>query len=277
MTISSQNSAHGIPNVQSAGSSSPSPGGASFDVVRRGYDRDQVDAQMRELRDRLATAEAARQGAEQHARATEKEMRARAAAQGEAPMSQESFGFRAEKILRLAEREAADVRNRAANEATALVEQARADAERHRHEVEQALIARSAELDQEATQRNVALQEREQQAAATLAAARDDAARITDDARHAADAVLNEAQNRADEVRQRSEQDLKRRREVAEQELRRLGTLHEGVRTEMGRLHKLLGTELSTNPDSTAFANDAEGDAESRTARPTPRERSTVG
>jgi hypothetical protein len=275
--MSSQNSVRGISNVQSAGSSSPSLGASSFDVVRRGYDRDQVDAQMRELRDRLANAEAARQGAEQHARATEKEMRARAQAQGEAPMSQESFGFRAEKILRLAEREAADVRNRAANEATALVEQARADAERHRHEVEQALIARSAELDQEATQRNVALQEREQQAAATLAAARDDAARITDDARHAADAVLNEAQNRADEVRQRSEQDLKRRREVAEQELRRLGTLHEGVRTEMGRLHKLLGSELTTNPDTTAFTADTDGDGESRPARPTPRERSTVG
>ncbi|MCU1662829.1 MAG: hypothetical protein JWR58_2894 [Pseudonocardia sp.] len=275
MTISSpQNSAHGIQNVQGSGSGS-SPGGATFDVVRRGYDRDQVDAQLRELRDRLATAEAARQGAEQHARAAEKEMRARAQAQGDAPaMSQESFGFRAEKILRLAEREAADVRNRAANEATALVEQARADAERHRHEVEQALISRSAELDQEATQRNVALQEREQQAAATLAAARDDAARITDDARHAADALLNDAQNRAEEVRQRSEQDLKRRREVAEQELRHIGALHEGVRNEMGRLHKLLGAELSTDQDA---ASNGDSDADTRGSHSAPRERVTVG
>jgi hypothetical protein len=271
VTISAQNSG-GIPNTQSAGSGGAATGGASFDVVRRGYDRDQVDGQLRELRDRLASAEAARQGAEQHARAVETEMRSRAAAQADAPITQDSFGFRAEKILRLAEREATDVRNRAANEATALVEQARADAERHRHEVEQALIARSAELDQEATQRNVALQEREQQAAATLAAARDDAARITDDARHAAEALVSEAQARAEEVRHRSEQDLKRRREAAEQELRRIEALHEGVRKEMGRLHKLLGTELK---DGGPIGGD--GEAAGATTGAPARERSVVG
>jgi chromosome segregation ATPase len=230
-------------SVHSSGGG-PSPAGASFDIVRRGYDRDQVDAQVRELRERIAATESARQAAEQRARAIEGEVRNMRAQQADGPISQESFGFRAEKILRLAEHEAADVRSRAANEATAMVEQARADAERHRHEVEQKLIARSAELDQEAAQRNVAIQEREQQAAALLADAREDAARITDDARHAADALLTEAKNRADEVRQRSEQDLKRRREASEQELRRIGSLHEGVRNEMARLHKLLGSEL---------------------------------
>lgn len=238
MTISTpQNTVHG-----SGGGTSPA--GASFDIVRRGYDRDQVDAQMRELRERTGAAESARKAAEQRSRAIEGELRTTRAQQPDGPISQESFGFRAEKILRLAEHEAADVRSRAANEATALVEQARADAERHRHEVEQKLIARSAELDQEAAQRNVTIQEREQQAAATLAAAREDATRINDDARHAADKLLSEAQTRADEVRQRSDQDLKRRRESADQELRRIGSLHEGVRNEMARLHKLLGTEL---------------------------------
>jgi hypothetical protein len=232
--------------ISSPHNSVHSSGGApaSFDIVRRGYDRDQVDGQLRELRDRLASADAARQAAEQHARAIEGELRSTRAQAADGPISQESFGFRAEKILRLAEHEAADVRSRAANEATALVEQARADAERHRHEVEQKLIARSAELDQEAAQRNVTIQEREQQAAAMLAAAREDAARINDDARHAADKLLSEAKARAEEVRNRSEQDLKRRREGADQELRRIGSLHEGVRNEMARLHKLLGSEL---------------------------------
>src|SRR5919202_4567969 len=173
-------------------------------------------------RGRVNAAETARKAAEQHARALEGELRTARAQQPDGPISQESFGFRAEKILRLAEHEAADVRSRAANEATALVEQARADAERHRHEVEQKLIARSAELDQEAAQRNVAIQEREQQAAAMLAAAREDASRITDDARHSAEALVTEAQNRADEVRLRSEQDLKRRREASQQELGRI-------------------------------------------------------
>lgn len=257
MTISTpQNSVHNSGGV-------PSPAGASFDIVRRGYDRDQVDAQMRELRDRVNAAETQRKAAEQHARALEGELRNARSQQADGPISQDSFGFRAEKILRLAEHEAADVRSRAANEATALVEQARADAERHRHEVEQKLIARSAELDQEAAQRNVAIQEREQQAAAMLAAAREDASRITDDARAAADKVLSEAQARAKEVLNRSDQDLKRRREAAEQELRRIGSLHEGVRNEMARLHKLLGTELgesiTRNNNSTTDSADRNG------------------
>jgi hypothetical protein len=275
VTISSQHN----PNQSNGNIPSPS-GSLLFDIVRRGYDRDQVDAQMRELRERMAAAESSRQAAEQHARATENELRSARQQSADGPVSQESFGFRAEKILRLAEHEAADVRSRAANEATALVEQARADAERHRHEVEQALIARSAEMDQEAAQRNVALQEREQQAAATLAAARDDAARIADDARHAADALVGEAQNRADEVRHRSEQDLKRRREAAEQELRRIGSMHEGVRNEMARLHKLLGTELGNGNGSDSGKSSESGDQNRlpmRSSRSTQRENSPVG
>lgn len=226
-------------------------------MVRRGYDRDQVDAQLRELRERLTVAESGRQTAEQHARATEDELRA-ARSKGPAdaaPISQESFGFRAEKILRLAEHEAADVRGRAASEATTLVEKARADAERHRHEVEQALITRSAELDQEAAQRNVDLQEREQQSAETLAAARDEAARIAADAEKAAESMLSEARTRAEEVSRRSEQDTRRRRESAEQELRRIGAAHDGVRAEMARLHTVLGGELGAQQGGSTTSN----------------------
>lgn len=226
----------------------PIPSGSPFDVVRRGYDRDQVDAQLRELRERLSAAETARVTAEQHARATEDELRAARAKGSSEPVASESFGFRAEKILRLAEHEAADVRGRAAKEATAVVEKARADAERHRHEVEQKLIARSTELDQEAAQRNVAINEREQQATSVLAAARDEAARITADAEKAAETLLGDARTRAEELRNRSEQDARRRREAADQELRRIGSAHDGVRAEMTRLHTLLGGELGIGP-----------------------------
>ena len=246
-------------NAVPMGGGGPVTGGPSFEVVRRGYDRDQVDSQLRDLRERLASAESARQAAEKRAQAGDEQKRA-SRADGPAPGS-ESFGFRAEKILRLAEHEASDVRSRAASEATALVEQARADAERHRHEVEQSLISRSAELDQEAAQRNVALQEREAQAAATLTAAREDAARITDDARHAAEALVSEAQSRADELRHRSEQEIRRRREAAEHELRRIGGLHEGVRGEMGRLHALLDNELAGPANRSAGRKAAEAGA----------------
>jgi hypothetical protein len=118
---------------------SPTPAPA-FDIVRRGYDREQVDLRLTELSGRLTASELARDTAEQRVRTTDEELRA---LRTERPMSQESFGFRAEKILRMAEHEAADVRARAAKEAAAVVEHARGEAEKHRHQVEQALIARS--------------------------------------------------------------------------------------------------------------------------------------
>ena len=221
-------------------------GGAFFDVVRRGYDREQVDHHVHQLLGRIASAEKARTDAEQRIRTVEEELRAvrKRSNDADRPISQESFGFRAEKILRMAEHEAADVRGRAAKEATAVVEQARAEAEKHRHEVEQGLIARSAELDREAAQRNVAIQEREQQAQALLADAREESARIGDDAQRNAEKLIAEAEARSKQLAQRTDQEIRRTREAAEQELRRLGSLHEGVRKEIARLHAMLGAEV---------------------------------
>lgn len=126
----------------------PSRSGA-FEVVRRGYARDQVDALVRELERRARAAENARRMAEQHAAGLAEELRAlRAGTPAEGlPTVPQSFGFRAEKVLRLAEREASDIRAAAerdaaeiraaaTREATDLMErahaaagQARADAE----------------------------------------------------------------------------------------------------------------------------------------------------
>lgn len=220
-----------------------------FDVVFRGYEREQVEQHLQDLVARLAAAEQAREAAEQRIRTVEEELHSvRARSDADRPISQDSFGFRAEKILRMAEHEAADVRSRAAKEATVIVEQARAEAEKHRHEVEQALIARSAELDQEAAKRTVAIQEREQQAKALLAGARDESARIADDARTGADKLAAEAEARAEQLRKRTEDECRRRREAAEQELRRIGDLRNDVRTDISRLYKLLGAEVSAEP-----------------------------
>jgi cell division septum initiation protein DivIVA len=224
----------------------PSPAGSAFDIVRRGYDRDQVDAQLRELRERLAASEAARQAAEQHARATESELRA-ARSQGNSEssgMSQESFGFRAEKILRLAEHEAADVRSRAANEAAAMVEKARADAERHRHEVEQSLIARTATVEQEATRRKVELDERERQIGEQAVAARENADRLVSQARRQSEQIRQDAQLAAEQERLKAEKAIRVRRDAAEQELARLRGLHDEVRSQLARLLESLAGEF---------------------------------
>jgi hypothetical protein len=67
---------------------------------------------------------------------------------------EQGFGARAEKLLQLAESEAAELRSRTARESADLMEQSRAAAEGYRHEAEQALIVRTAELDQLATRRD---------------------------------------------------------------------------------------------------------------------------
>jgi cell division septum initiation protein DivIVA len=215
----------------------------SFEIARRGYHPEQVDGHLRDLGARLSAADRARDAAERRVRAIEEELRA-LRSNSELPRSADSFGLRAEKILRMAEHEAADVRSRAAQEATAVVEQARAEAEKHRHGVEQTLIARSADLDQEATRRTVAVAEREQQAQALLAGAGEEAARIGEHARAGAEKVVAEAESATEQQRRRTDDECRRRCETAEQQLGRLSSLHDRVRTDIARLHTLLGAEL---------------------------------
>jgi len=109
-----------------------------FDTVLRGYDRAQVDAHLARLTEensalrRQATeADRRRRAAEQHAAAAEGEFR-RLQSQRPGASPPETVGFRAEKLLRLAEQEAADLRAAAAEEAAALVGRAEMAAESER-------------------------------------------------------------------------------------------------------------------------------------------------
>ncbi len=106
------------------------PGDTYFDIVLRGYDREQVDERLRFLGDELATAEQALTAARERCAGLEQEL---ASARGElgrrVPDPDVGFGDRVEKILRLAEEEAAEIRKRAGDEASSLVETARAGSE----------------------------------------------------------------------------------------------------------------------------------------------------
>lgn len=109
--------------------SSTDSGHASFDIVMRGYDRRQVDERLRFLGAELAAAEQALGASQERTAAVEDELaRLRAQAGGREP--NHSFGERVERILRLAEEEAEEVRARAADEAGATLHGARAEAER---------------------------------------------------------------------------------------------------------------------------------------------------
>jgi chromosome segregation ATPase len=226
-----------------------------FDVVLRGYERHAVDEhlarqdeQLAKLRHELSESERRRALAEQHATATETEIRnLRSDPQfAERTPPEESFGYRAEKLLRLAEQEAAEARAAAAREAAAVIEQARADAEQHRHEVEQSLIARSSLLDQQAAQRTVELQEREQQIAAQMTTARSEIYTMHEAARRAAEQYRRQAEGDAESVRARAAHAAQRMRDQAEQEVARLAALRDDARAEITRLAELLANELGS-------------------------------
>jgi len=218
-----------------------------FDVVRRGYDPQQVDDHMRTLLTQLSQAQKAHQHEQRRARWIESELKAaRAALERQDPDqgSQQGFGYRVEKLLRTAEHEATEVRSSASREATVLLEQARKEAESHRHDVEQALITRITALDQQATQRKVELDERERYVAEQTAAARAEAERIIAQVQRRAEQLHREATVLADRARHTAEKIIRDRHESAVRDLNRLSALRAEVRGELSRLLDVLANEF---------------------------------
>jgi hypothetical protein len=255
------------PSNSASSSSAPStPTGnehqPQFDTVLRGYERRQVDEfaveknkEIAWLKMELAEAHRQRRLATEHAEGTEAEMRELRAssAHSEPAAIEDSFGYRAEKLLRMAEQEAAEVRSQASRESAGIIEQARTEAEKHRHEVEQSLIARASLLEQQAAQRTAELQEREQQISDQLAAAREQADQLHAAAVRAADRLQEESVAAAEETKLRAETAAKRQLDQAAQEIARLSALQTDVRSELGRLAQMLANELSAGSRHSAL------------------------
>lgn len=99
----------------------------AFDVVLRGYDKRQVDERLRLLGSQLAAGQDAFRTATERVATLEDALdQARSVPSAELDMH---FGARVEKILKLAEDEAREVRAHAEAAAVALVDQARAEAD----------------------------------------------------------------------------------------------------------------------------------------------------
>jgi cell division septum initiation protein DivIVA len=106
----------------------PEEGGPVFDLVRRGYDREQVDSHLAWLEERVHEAEQARESAEASAsQSTADAERAREELESGRP-SWDSLGERISQILNLAEEEGAEIRTARSREADQLLAQARQDA-----------------------------------------------------------------------------------------------------------------------------------------------------
>lgn len=237
----------------------------AFDLIKRGgYDPHQVDGHVQALATQIADTERGlrdEQGRWQQERSRAEraeselaDIRARMEAlqageqrrDGDQEQSDghQGFGYRVEKLLRVAEQEAAEVRSTASREATGLLERAREDAEAHRHEVEQSLIARTASLDGEATRRRIELDERERQITEHTAAARDEATRMLADVHRQAEQIKQAAQADAEQQHAAAEKAIRERRVEAEQELTRLSELRTDVRGNLGRLLESLSGEF---------------------------------
>jgi DivIVA domain-containing protein len=143
-------------------SSRPAPAPPQFDMVLRGYDRIEVDEYIASILEENA---ALRRELDARASRPDTQPAPQPAAQP-SPSSydmdtpaEDSFGFRAEKLLRLAERESAEVRTRATRDAEAVEaaarrrseEQLRA-AEREADEIRSTATQESARLKKQAAQ-----------------------------------------------------------------------------------------------------------------------------
>src|SRR5882757_3410414 len=232
------------------------PSSDMFEVVWRGYDRDQVDEHVRVLLEQLQEARRRVDTTERGLHSVQKELVN--AQQIAATDGSNSFGLRLEKMMRIAENEVAESRRKAAEDATAMMEKARAEAEAHRHDVEQQLINRATTLDQEAARRNGTLQEREAEIAAELAAAKQRAEELRSDAETDAERVRQQAEAVAGQLRARAEKAAQQQRDVASREVSHLAKVQEDARSEIRRLHEMLGAELGTSAKPTDAATDGD-------------------
>jgi hypothetical protein len=237
----------------------PGPQGARFATVRDGYDRAQVDRRIADLSSRLAAVDEqridmTRRLAAERRRAEQFEQELRGARTAEHavrpggtqdPERGTGFGYRAERIMRMAEAEARDMRSTAAAEVSALLERTHAEAESHRHEVEQALIARRTDLDEETTRRTADLDAREAALAAELDSVRAEVAHLREEARREVAELRRDAEAELEQARAEADRAADHRRQEATAELDRLTAVQDGMRAELAKLHGVITAGLA--------------------------------
>jgi DivIVA domain-containing protein len=173
-------------------------GSVPFDVALRGYDRDQVDAHLASLESEFSGALSERDRLAERVKQLEarvEELHLQSGdedAAGKPGSSLNGFGVRIEKIMRVAEEEAAAVRQEAKEE----IERERAEAKK-----KTAALQAAAEKDAAAHRQKV-----QAEASGLLDKARQEAARVRADADTQAAATREEASGHLESVRARAAQ-----------------------------------------------------------------------
>ncbi len=238
--------------------------GITFDTVLRGYDRRQVDERLSFLRAELAAAEDGLHASQQRISSLEGDLeqaRTKLTQRSDTDM-ENSFGIRVERILRLAEAEAKQVRSRADHEAAELLKQATADADERRQQAEQELATRIQRAEQDVSEREAAVSQREQQVEADASAVRQEAEELRTTARSEVEALREEARVDVEQLRSDAQTEADRvsagakaeaekliadadtavseREQAGERELERLTALHDEVGGRLEAAWKLL-------------------------------------
>src|ERR1700710_1880394 len=102
----------------------PEEGGPVFDLIRRGYDREQVDSHLAWLEERVQEAEQAREAAEASASHAPADAERGPEELESGRPSWDALGERITQILNLAEEEGAEIRAARSREADQLLAQA---------------------------------------------------------------------------------------------------------------------------------------------------------
>ncbi len=273
----------------------------TFDTALRGYDRRQVEDRLSFLRAELTAAEdglrtsqhrtSALEGELEQARTQLEQARTQLAQRSDTDM-ENSFGFRVERILRLAEAEAKQVRGRAENEAKELMRQAAADVEERRQQVEQELTTRIEAAERDVVQRETAVAQRERQVEADAATVRRESAELRETARREVEALRKDAWAEVEQLRTEASTEADRalasaraeaeklisdadaavteREHAGEQELDRLQSLQDEVDGRLDITWKLLASHFASRkagasgrqPTSSEPAHSGEDDAD---------------
>lgn len=217
---------------------SPEEGGPAFELVRRGYDRDQVENHLGWLEDQLRNAEIARDAAE-HAAAT-------AAAEAEAAREAlelgrpqwNELGDRITQILTLAEEQGTEIRMQRTREADELL----ADARQAAIDADRAHGQRLREADAQAAQ---LVSDAQSQSEQMMSDAQNRSEQMLSDAQNRSEQILGDAQNQADSLLTRVQKQASDEERASSRRLAELERQRDAVNAQLSRLHEALSQALT--------------------------------
>jgi DivIVA domain-containing protein len=237
-----------------------------FSTARRGYDPAEVDAHIAELHETIRRQTERADTAERECAELRAHPEQAASAEPEAAaLTSAGVGARIEKLLQLAEEEAAAEKNAGAQEADQTRQKARADAENYRHEAEEDRIARANALDAEAAERERALDARDAELSEKLEAAKAEADRIRAAAERAAKASTEDTETQARGILAEANQAAAAIRAEAVTETERLAGVRGSIYANLAEVRRVLASELDEDREDLDRHAHPEGRAEADT------------